>query len=114
MSLRANRVAEQIKKEIGMIVGTQLKNPKIGFVTITDVEITNDLQEATIFVSVLGTDYEKRQTLEGLRESKGFLRSEIGKKIRLRKVPEIEFEFDYSIEYGDRIEQLLKQVKEEQ
>ncbi|HEY4578238.1 MAG TPA: 30S ribosome-binding factor RbfA [Savagea sp.] len=113
MSLRANRVAEQMKKELGVIIGTKLKNPSIGFVTVTDVEITNDLQESTVYISVLGSDAEKQATFDGLNKAKGFIRTEIGKRIRLRKVPEIEFAFDASIEYGNRIEELLKQVKEE-
>ncbi|KXH80023.1 30S ribosome-binding factor RbfA [Sporosarcina sp. HYO08] len=113
MSMRANRVAEQMKKELGEIIGTKIKDPRIGFVTITDVEVTGDLQQAIVFISVLGSDYEKENTLKGLTKAKGFIRSEIGQRIRLRKTPEIEFEFDHSVAYGNRIESLLRQVKTE-
>lgn len=113
MTLRANRVGEQMKKELGEIIGQKVKDPRIGFVTVTDVEVTGDLQQATVFISVLGTDSEKEATLMGLSKAKGFIRSEIGKRIRLRKTPEIEFAFDDSVEYGNRIETLLKQVQDE-
>lgn len=114
MSMRANRVAEQMKKELGGIIGQKLKDPRIGFVTVTDVEVTGDLQQATIFISVLGNEAEKEATLAGLSKAKGFIRTEIGQRIRLRKTPEIEFAFDDSVEYGNRIESLLRQVNSEE
>ncbi|MCM3637834.1 30S ribosome-binding factor RbfA [Sporosarcina luteola] len=114
MSMRANRVAEQMKKELGGIIGQKLKDPRIGFVTVTDVEVTGDLQQATIFISVLGNEAEKEATLAGLTKAKGFIRTEIGQRIRLRKTPEIEFAFDDSVEYGNRIESLLRQVNSEE
>lgn len=114
MSKRVNRVAEQMKKELGDIIIQKVKDPRIGFVTVTDVEVTGDLQNATVFISVLGSEEEKEATLKGLDKAKGFIRTEIGRRIRLRKVPEIEFSFDESIEYGNRIETLLTQVNEEE
>ncbi|HJF30512.1 MAG TPA: 30S ribosome-binding factor RbfA [Sporosarcina psychrophila] len=113
MTMRANRVAEQMKKELGAIIGQKVKDPRIGFVTVTDVDVTGDLQQATIFISVLGSDSEKEDTLKGLNKAKGFIRTEIGQRIRLRVTPEIKFEFDSSVAYGTRIESLLKQVKSE-
>lgn len=114
MSMRVNRVAEQMKKELGDIIGQRLKDPRIGFVTVTDVEVTGDLQQATIYISVLGKDSEKEASLEGLKKAKGFIRSEIGKRIRLRKTPKIDFAFDESVAYGNRIESLLRDVKEDE
>lgn len=108
--LRANRVAEQMKKELGEIITIKLKDPRVGFVTVTDVEVTGDLQNATIFITVLGTDKEKQDTLLGLTKAKGFIRSEIGKRIRLRKTPEIGFEFDEAFEYGNRIDTILRDL----
>ena len=113
MSKRVNRVAEQMKKELGEIILQKVKDPRIGFMTVTDVEVTGDLQNATIYISVLGNESEKEATLKGLEKAKGFIRSEIGKRIRLRVVPEIEFAFDESIAYGNRIETLLTQVNNE-
>lgn len=111
MSMRANRVGEQMKKELGDIISRKIKDPRIGFVTITDVHVTGDLQQATVYISVLGDEEQKENTLKGLAKAKGFIRSEIGNRIRLRKTPEITFEFDESIGYGNKIESLLKQLK---
>jgi len=108
--LRANRVAEQMKKELGEIITIKLKDPRVGFVTITDVEVTGDLQQATIFISVLGDEKQKQDTLFGLAKAKGFIRSEIGKRIRLRKTPELMFEFDEALEHGNRIEKILRDL----
>lgn len=108
--LRANRVAEQMKKELGEILTMKLKDPRIGFVTITDVEVTGDLQQATIYISVLGDEDEKQESLLGLTKAKGFIRSEIGKRIRLRKTPELTFEFDEAYAYGNRIESILRDL----
>jgi len=113
MSKRVNRVSEQMKVELGDIIFQKVKDPRIGFVTVTDVEVTGDLQNATIYISVLGDESKKEATLKGLDKAKGFIRTEIGKRIRLRKTPEIEFKFDESIAYGSRIESLLSQVKVE-
>ncbi|WP_153123782.1 30S ribosome-binding factor RbfA [Peribacillus tepidiphilus] len=110
MSLRANRVGEQMKKELTDIIGRKIKDPRIGFVTVTDVRVTGDLQQATVYISVLGNEEQKQNTLIGLAKAKGFIRSEIGQRIRLRKTPEISFEFDESIDYGNRIETLLHQL----
>ncbi|API93928.1 MULTISPECIES: 30S ribosome-binding factor RbfA [Virgibacillus] len=108
--LRANRVGEQMKKELGEILTRKIKDPRVGFVTVTDVEVTGDLQQAKVFISVLGNDKQKKDTLLGLAKAKGFIRSEIGKRIRLRKTPELMFEFDEAYEYGNRIESILKDL----
>jgi ribosome-binding factor A len=110
MSVRANRVGEQMKKELGEIIGRKMKDPRIGFVTVTDVQVTGDLQQATVYISVLGDEKQRENTLIGLAKAKGFIRSEIGQRIRLRKTPEILFEFDESIDYGNRIDTLLHQI----
>lgn len=113
MSLRPHRVGEQMKKELGEIISRKLKDPRVGFVTVTDVQVTGDLQQATVYISVLGNDEEKDQTLKGLEKAKGFIRSEIGQRIRLRKTPELTFAFDESIDYGNRIETILHQLNKE-
>lgn len=111
--LRANRVAEQMKKELGDILTRKVKDPRVGFVTVTDVEVTGDLQQATIYISVLGDEKQKKDTLLGLSQAKGFIRSEIGKRIRLRKTPEIAFEFDEALDYGNRIETILRDLNKQ-
>lgn len=109
-NMRANRVAEQMKKELGEILTRKIKDPRVGFVTVTDVEVSGDLQQAKIFISVLGDEQQKHDTLLGLAKAKGFIRSEIGRRIRLRKTPEITFEFDEALEYGNRIETILRDL----
>lgn len=114
MNLRSARVAEQMKKELTDIIGRKIKDPRIGFITITDVRVTGDLQQATVFISVLGDDEQRQNTLNGLAKAKGFIRSEIGHRIRLRKTPEIQFEFDESIGYGNRIETILHELNSQE
>lgn len=114
MKLRANRVGEQMKKELGDIIGRKIKDPRIGFVTVTDVQVSGDLQLAKVYISVLGDEEQRQNTLKGLAKAKGFIRSEIGQRIRLRKTPEISFEFDESIDYGNRITTLLHELNKEE
>jgi len=111
--IRVGRVGEQLKKELSHIIQTELKDPGIGFMTVTGVEVTNDLSQAKVFISVLGDEEQKAATLKALNRSKGFLRSEVGKRIRLRHVPDLLFHFDTSIEYGSHIEKLLESINHE-
>lgn len=111
--IRAGRVGEQLKKELSHIIQFEWKDPAVGFLTLTGVEVTNDLSQAKVYVSVLGDDAQKDATLKALNRGKGFLRSEIGKRMRLRQVPELIFQFDHSIEYGNRIEKLLDDIRQE-
>jgi ribosome-binding factor A len=111
--IRTGRVGEQIKKELSLILQSELKDPRIGFTTVTGVEVTNDLSLARVYLSVLGNDEQKEETLKALAKAKGFLRTELGRRIRLRHTPELEFRFDSSIEYGSRIETLLRQLNSE-
>ncbi|SFE38211.1 30S ribosome-binding factor RbfA [Alteribacillus iranensis] len=113
-NLRAERVGEQIKKELADIFTREIKDPRVQFVTVTDVEVTGDLQQAKVFVTVLGEQDDVEETLQALQKARGFIRKEIGNRIQLRKTPEIFFEFDQSIEYGNRIEQLLREIKNEE
>ncbi|WP_199623260.1 30S ribosome-binding factor RbfA [Paenibacillus alkalitolerans] len=111
--IRAGRVGEQLKKELSHIIQTELKDPGIGFMTVTGVDVTNDLSQAKVYISVLGSEEQKEATLKSLARGKGFIRSELGKRIRLRHVPELLFQFDTSIEYGSKIEKLLETINNE-
>ncbi|KGR92034.1 ribosome-binding factor A [Ureibacillus massiliensis 4400831 = CIP 108448 = CCUG 49529] len=113
MSLRANRIAEQMKKELGDIIGRKIKDPRVGFVTVTDVHVTGDLQQATVYITSLGNEKERQETLNALMKAAGFIRTEIGHRIRLRRTPEITFEYDASVEYGNKIEQLLRNLNQQ-
>lgn len=113
MSLRSNRIAEQMKKELGEIIGRKIKDPRVGFITVTDVAVTGDLQQATVYITSLGNDRERGETLKALEKASGFIRSEIGSRIRLRRTPELFFEFDSSVEYGNKIDTLLRGLHED-
>ncbi len=110
---RLERLRELIKAEFGQILQRELKDPRIGFVSVTDVEVSNDYSHVKIFVSVFGSEEEKKQTMEGLESAKGFIRSELGQRIRLRHTPELHFIADESMERGSRIMALLNEMKKE-
>jgi len=112
-NLRVNRIAEQMKKELSDILSNRLKDPQVGFVTVTGVDVTGDLQLATAFITVLGSNDLESDTIKRLNKAKGFIRSEIGKRIRLRKTPELSFKIDESIAYGNHINQLLHDIHDE-
>ena len=110
--IRAGRVGEQIKKELSQLIQMELKDPRIGFVTVTGVEVSNDLSVAKVYLSVLGDDEAQDNALKALEKAKGFLRSELGKRIMLRHTPELVFKLDTSIEYGSRIERILNDIRD--
>lgn len=112
--MRAERLAEVIRAEASAIIQQGLKDPGIGFVSITDVVVSGDLRHAKIFVSVLGGEEAKRQTMAALERAKGYVRSELGARIAVRFVPEILFRLDDSIERGTRISSLLRKVTKEE
>ena len=109
--LRIEKLQELIKQEMSKMLLTDLKDPRIGFVTVTDVEMTGDLREAKIYVSIMGGEEQVKNSLEGLNSALGFVRREIGQRIRLRFTPEISFALDKSLDYGDHIQKLLLQVE---
>ncbi len=111
--IRVNRVAEEIKKELSYMLQSGLKDPRIGFVTVTGVEVTNDFSQAKVYVSVFGDEEKRGDSLKALTSAAGFLRSELGKKIRIRQIPELLFKIDSSIDYGQKIEQILNRINEE-
>ena len=109
--LRIEKLQELIKQEMSKMLLTDLKDPRIGFVTVTDVEMTGDLREAKIYVSIMGGAEQVKSSLEGLQSALGFIRREIGQRVRLRFTPEISFALDTSLDYGDHIQKLLLQVE---
>lgn len=109
---RQEKVAEALKREVSLIIHDELKDPRIGFVTITKVEVTRDLREAKIFFTVLGKDEDYKRTKEALDSSLGFIRRLIAQRIRLRFAPELMFKEDRSSEYSIRIQEVLEEIKE--
>ena len=109
---RAGRIRQEILREVSDILMRSVKDPRVDGVTITDVEVTGDLQQATIFYSTLSDLAGERQKTEaGLNAAKGKVRSELGKRLTVYKTPEISFERDHSIDYGSRIDALLNQIQ---
>jgi ribosome-binding factor A len=105
---RMRRVNESIKEILGDAITTELKDPRIGFVTVTEVDTSPDLRAARVYVSVLGTEEERERSLAGLRSSHGFLQGKIASAMRIKRTPTLTFEYDESAERGDRISRLLK------
>lgn len=107
---RIQRVAEEIRKVIGGIIHNELRDPRIGFVTITKVDLSADLRLAKISFSILGTEKQIRDTQVGLTRSCGFIRKLLGQKMRLRYIPELTFKLDKSIEYSIHISEILRKI----
>jgi ribosome-binding factor A len=107
---RVEKLREFIRDEIGRILQRGLRDPRVGFVSVTDVELSRDLRHAKVFVSVFGTAEQRRQTLEGLGSATGFVRTELARRLHIRHTPQIEFRVDDSIERGSRVVQLLREL----
>jgi ribosome-binding factor A len=110
---RPDRVGEEIRHELATLLSREVHDPGIGFVTLTRVKVSPDLQMARVFYTMLGDESKRRDTERALVRATPFLRRQIGARIRLRRVPEIRFEFDHSVETQDRIEKILIDLKAE-
>lgn len=108
---RSHRVGDQIQKEISALLVKGLKDPRIGFVTITAVEVTSDLHLARIFFTVMGDEKARRESESGLKSSVPFIRRELGKRLRMRYTPDLLFQYDTSVDYGTRIDTLLQEIQ---
>ncbi len=113
-SIRVRRVAEQIQEEISALLVKGLKDPRIGFVTITAVELSPDFSKACVYFCTTGGEEEREQSHEGLQSAAGFIRKTLGKRLRLKTIPEFFFEYDSSLDQADRIERLLSEVREKE
>lgn len=109
---RVSRVSSLIKREVSQMLLNEIKDDRVGagMVSITDVDVSGDLQHAKIFVSIYGTEEARAETMEGLKSSTAFVRRELGNRIRLRRTPEVIFLEDRSLERGDRLLHLLKEI----
>jgi ribosome-binding factor A len=112
---RVSRVAELIKREVSQMLINGIKDDRVGtgMVSITDVDVSGDLQHAKIYVSIYGTEEAKTETMAGLKSATGYVRSELGARIRLRRTPEVVFIQDRSLERGSKVLSLLNQIKQE-
>ena len=110
---RAERVAQMMQKELGTMIQRELKDPRIGFASVTRVEVSRDLSAAKVFIIVLGSAENAEDTMAGLEHAKGFLRGEVGRRLQLRHAPEINFRRDESIDRSMALQRLMRQLKED-
>ncbi len=106
---RMRRVDEAVREVLSEHLTGSLNDPRVGFVTVTGVATSPDLSHARVYVSVLGSDSERRDALEGLESSRGFLQARVGEELRMKRTPTLEFSYDESIDRGMRISELLKE-----
>jgi ribosome-binding factor A len=108
---RTERLNEQLRRELTELLKFEVKDPRIGVVTVTGVEVAPDLYHAKVFYSMLGDEEEKRVAEEGLRAAAGFLRTELGRRLRIRRAPELHFRFDGTLQHAMHIERLLQEAR---
>ena len=111
---RPERVAQMVQQLLGELFARGMRDPRIGLVTITGVKMSPDLREARVFWTVHGDSEQRKHTGQGLHNARGFLRHEIGVQLKLRVTPELRFTYDEAIDRGERIEQLIRQVHDEE
>ncbi len=110
---RIERLQELFREEISrMLVEGRIKDPRVGFVTITRVEVTRDLSFATVYFSVMGTEEEREETLQALERAAGYIQGQMGRTIRVRKIPKLRFKVDKNLEHSLRIGELLQKIRE--
>ena len=110
---RSQRVVEQIRRELAELIRLEVKDPRVGFITLTDVEITPDYAHAKVFFTNMTGEADVPEILQGLRRASGFLRRELGRRIRIHTIPELHFHYDRSVEEGSRLSQLIDAVVKE-
>jgi ribosome-binding factor A len=110
---RPERVADQIRAEVTTMIARELHDPGVGFVTVTRVQVSPDLQHARVYYTSLGDAEARKNTARALDRASGFMRRQIGQRLRLRRAPEIHFEFDQSIGHQDRVEQILNEIADQ-
>lgn len=110
---RSQRVVEQIRRELAELIRLEVKDPRVGFITLTDVEITPDYAHAKVFFTSMTGEADVPEILQGLRRASGFLRRELGRRIRIHTIPELHFNYDRSVEEGSRLSSLIDAVVRE-
>src|SRR4051812_30251386 len=113
-SNRPERVGEQIRLDLSELIAREVHDPGVGFVTLTTVKVSPDLQLARVYYTMLGDEKARRETAKALGRATPFLRRQLGQRLRLRRVPELQFFYDQSIAHTDRIEQILQELKAEE
>ncbi len=109
---RSDRLAGQIREEIARMIASELKDPRLGFITVTRVELAHDLGFARVYVGVLGDEKQREASIAALRSAAGFVRRELGRRLRIYHTPEVEFRYDKGLDATDRVAQLLREEEE--
>lgn len=107
---RTDRINEQLRQEISILVRDEVRDPRVGLVTITGVETSPELDHAKVYITVLGDDEEKEQALQGLRSAASFVRGQLGRRLHMRRIPELHFQIDRVLEEASRIDALLREA----
>ena len=110
---RSQRVVEQIRRELAELIRLEVKDPRVGFITLTDVEITPDYAHAKVFFASMTGEADVPEIMQGLRRASGFLRRELGRRVRIHTTPELHFVYDRSVEEGSRLSKLIDDVVRE-
>ncbi|MDQ3933874.1 MAG: 30S ribosome-binding factor RbfA [Actinomycetota bacterium] len=110
---RMRRVNEAVREVVSAHIAGDLKDPRIGFVTVTGVDTTPDLRHARVYVSVLGSEVERQEALDGLTSARGFLQAQVGTELRMKRTPTLEFVHDPSIQHGMKIQRLISDLTDE-
>lgn len=111
MSRRSERLADEIRELLAVLLRDEVKDPRIGFVTLTRVELTGDLGFARVFFGVLGDEAQRKRSLEGLKQAAGFLRRQLSRRLRIYQVPELRFQYDTGLDATDRVARLLQETQ---
>ena len=106
---RPQRLAEEIREEVARMVASEIKDPRLGFVTVIRVELARDLRNAKVYVGVLGSEAEREKSLTALRSAAGFVRRELGRRLRIHHSPELDFRYDKGLDATDRVARLLQE-----
>ncbi len=110
---RPERVGEEIRQAVSLALAREVQDPRIGFVTVTRVKVSPDLQQARLYYTTIGDEKSRKETARGLEAAKPFLRRSVANQVRLRRVPELAFEYDRGVEHQDRVEQILREIEDE-
>ena len=114
MTTRQEKLVKLIKEEVSEILRREIKDPRFGFFTVIDAEITSDLRHAKVFVSIMGTEEERKQSMEVLKHAQHFVRQEFGKRVRMKILPDIQFVQDESVDTGMHIFELLEEIRRDE
>ncbi len=113
-SQRCQRIGDQLRGEISAMLQRDIKDPRIGFVTIMDVEVSPDLSHATVYFTVFGSEEEKAETLSGLQSTASFMRREMGRRLHLKRIPQLHFRYDKTTDKGSHMEEIFGRIKQEE